>query len=120
MFCADLIILDLEFLSDIINESFKLFFSKKLLNIFVFLISCKKSSTTNKEFTLEILSDKIHHYHAAISAKEARSLLEKEIKEWEVKKNISEVDFWVSYLPELVKYFSRQPASKVKGWIKDK
>ena len=31
---------------------------------------------TNKEFTLEILSDKIHHYHAAISAKEARSLLE--------------------------------------------
>ena len=75
---------------------------------------------TNKEFTLEILSDKIHHYHAAISAKEARSLLEKEIKEWEVKKNISEVDFWVSYLPELVTFLSRQPLSKVRGWIQDK
>tara|TARA_B100000029_G_scaffold29857_1_gene28669 strand:+ start:1738 stop:2034 length:297 start_codon:yes stop_codon:yes gene_type:complete len=74
----------------------------------------------NKEFTLEILSDKIHYYHSSISAKEARSLLEKELKEWEVKRNISEVDFWVSYLPELVKYFSRQPASKVKGWIEDK
>ena len=74
----------------------------------------------NKEFTLEILSDKIHYFHASISAKEARILLEKEVKEWEVNKNISEVDFWVSYLPELVKYFSRQTTSKVKGWIKDK
>ena len=75
---------------------------------------------TNKEFTLEILSDKIHFHHASISSKEARILLEKEVKEWEVKKNISEVDFWVSYLPQLVKYFSRQPTSKVRGWIKDK
>ena len=74
----------------------------------------------NKEFTLEILSDKIHYFHSSIPVKEARSLLEKEIKEWEVKKNISEVDFWVSYLPELVIYFSRQPASKVRGWIEDK
>lgn len=74
----------------------------------------------NKEFTLEILSDKIHYFHSSIPVKEARALLEKEIKEWEVKKNISEVDFWVSYLPELVTFFSRQPASKVRGWIEDK
>ena len=58
----------------------------------------------NKKFTLEILSDKIHYFHSSISAKEARHLLEKEIKEWEVKR-IYPVDFWVSYLPELVKYF---------------
>ena len=73
-----------------------------------------------KDFTLDILSDKIHYYHAGVSAKEARSLLEKEVKEWEVKKHISDVDFWMNYLPELAMFLSRQPISKVKAWIKDK